>query len=429
MSGSTLTGLYNIKDFIIKGQEIVVNSNDNYAVVAIDLSNFKYLNDMYGMEHGDEVILRIANDLFINNPDCEIACHIMGDQFRALINVRNRTIEEEVEVIKSKNTLLEKELAALYPKVYLHVYTGLYYIDRETVDPKTFNMRIAIDKAHFVKKQMKGNFEKSCGIYHEEEFREFSKQMEVVKAFENACVNDGVRVFFQPKIDCRSGKIIGAEALCRLLDENGNYVSPGAFIPILEKNGMLARLDAIMMEKTFEHMREWKLAGKLVFPVSINLSRVDFYNANLVKQITNLQKKYDIPTEFVELEITESTFIQDMNMVIDSIVELREYGFRISVDDFGAGYSSLGLLTSMPADIIKLDCSFARQGLKSEKGIDIVGSVISMLKKVDFDIICEGVETKDEEKLIDSLGCSKIQGYLYDKPLPKKDFEGKYVLV
>jgi diguanylate cyclase (GGDEF)-like protein len=417
-----------MKDFIMEGRDIVRNGTGNYAVVATDLSNFKYLNDIYGMDKGDEAIVLIADELFKKNPSCVIACHTVGDQFRGLFSVGDRDLEEEIEIITRKNLQLEQTLAKLYPKVYLHVYTGLYFIDRKTFDIENFNMRTAVDKAHFAKKQMKGNFDSNCALYHEEEYKDFSRQMEVVKSFENACINDGVRVFFQPKMDCNTHEIIGAEALCRLVDESGNYVSPGAFIPILEKNGMLGRLDAIMMEKTFEHMREWKDKGKLKFPISINLSRVDFYNKNLVKQILALQAKYDIPTEYIELEVTESTFIEDMNVVINSIIELREHGFKISVDDFGSGYSSLGLLTSMPADIIKLDCAFARQGLKSEKGINIVESVISMLKKVDFDIICEGVETKDEEKLISSLGCSKIQGYLYDKPLPKLDFEKKYVL-
>lgn len=428
MGKDSLTGLYSIKDFILMGEDIIRNSNDNYAIVAVDLSNFKYLNDIYGMDKGDEVIVLVANEFFVNNPNCPLACHTVGDQFRGLINVGSRTMEEEIEVISGKNAKVEQQLAKMFPKVYLHVYTGLYFIDRKTLDIENFNMRTAVDKAHFAKKQMKGNFENSCAIYHEEEYKDFSRQMEVVKVFENACVNDGIKVFFQPKMNCHTHKIIGAEALCRLVDDDGNYIPPGSFIPILEKNGMLGRLDAIMMEKTFEHMREWKDQGKLNIPVSINLSRVDFYNKNLVNQILELQKKYDIPTEYIELEVTESTFIEDMNIVVESIVELRKHGFRISVDDFGSGYSSLGLLTSMPADIIKLDCAFARQGLKSEKGIEIVESVISMLKKVNFDIICEGVETKDEEALIDSLGCSKIQGYLYDKPLPKGDFEKKYVL-
>ncbi|MCD7836083.1 MAG: GGDEF domain-containing phosphodiesterase [Lachnospiraceae bacterium] len=428
MGKDSLTGLYGIKEFILKGGDIVLNSTDNFAVVAVDLSNFRYLNDMYGMDKGDEVIVFVANEFFCNNPSCALACHTVGDQFRGLINVGSRTMEEEIKIISEKNAEIEQKLEGMFPKVYLHVYTGLYFIDRETFDFSNFNMRTIVDKAHFAKKQVKGNFENSCAIYHEEEYKDFSRQMEIVKIFENACVNDGVRVFFQPKMDCHSHRIIGAEALCRLVDENGNYISPGLFIPVLEKNGMLVRLDAIMMEKTFEHMHEWKEQGKLNIPVSINLSRVDFYNKNLAKQIIALQKKYDIPTENIELEVTESTFIEDMNLVIGSIIELRKYGFKISVDDFGSGYSSLGLLTSMPADIVKLDCAFARQGLKSEKGIEIVESVISMLRKIDFDIICEGVETKDEEALIDSLGCHKIQGYLYDKPLPKGDFEKKYVL-
>ena len=422
-----MTGLYSIRDFVLMGGDIIRESTDNFAVVAVDLSNFKYLNDIYGMDKGDEVITFIANEFFVNNPNCSLACHTIGDQFRGLINVGNRTMEEEIEVIAKKNAEVEQKLAEMFPKVYLHVYTGLYFIYRKDLDMDKFVMRTAVDKAHFAKKQMKGTFDSSCAIYHEEEYKDFSRQMEVVKAFENACINDGVRVFFQPKMDCHTHKIIGAEALCRLMDENGEYISPGSFIPILEKNGMLGKLDAIMMEKTFEHMQEWKEQGKLNIPVSINLSRVDFYNKNLVNQILTLQERYDIPTEYIELEVTESTFIEDMNLVIEGIIELRQHGFKISVDDFGSGYSSLGLLTSMPADIVKLDCAFARQGLKSEKGIELVQSVISMLKKIDFDIICEGVETKDEEALIDALGCSKIQGYLYDRPLPKKDFENKYV--
>lgn len=290
-------------------------------------------------------------------------------------------------------------------------------------------MRIAIDKAHFAKKQMKNNFQIKCKLYQDDEFKDFSQQMEMVKAFENACVNDGIRVFFQPKFNCHTEELIGAEALCRILDDKGNVIPPYHFIPVLEKNGMLGRLDEIMMEKTFSHMREWMDLDMLTIPISINISRINFYNHDFVSQITDLQQKYGIPSQYIELEVTETTFIEDMDVVNTVIQELRSYGFKISVDDFGSGYSSLGLLTSMPADTIKLDCSFARQSLKSNRGLSIVKSIISMLKDVDFDIICEGIETKDEEQLIDSLGCSKIQGYLYDRPLPKEEFEKKYILV
>lgn len=423
----SFTGLHSIKEFIIEGERFIKAHPANYAVVAVDLSNFKYLNDMYGMEQGDEAIQLMANELFKHNSSCVMACHIVGDQFRALLDIEDRTLNDEIDKISQMNLALEATLEQMFPKVYLHVYTGLYRIDEEEISSDDFSLRIAVDKAHFAKKQAKGHFESNCIVYRDDKYKDFSKQMEVVKIFENACVNDGVKAFFQPKIDAGKKQLIGAEALCRLVDEEGKIVPPGAFIPILENNGMLGKLDALMLEKTFSHMREWMDAGKEMIPISINLSRVDFYNENLVEQIVRLQKQYEIPAEYIELEVTESTFIQDMNNVVASVQALRNQGFHISVDDFGSGYSSLSLLTTMPADIIKLDGSFARQSIKSEKGIDIVRSVIEMLKKIDFDIICEGVETLEEEKLIVSLGCSKIQGYLYDKPLSKKAFEVKYL--
>ncbi len=424
MDKDYLTNLLSIKDFIIQGAEIVNGSNDNYAVIAVDISNFKYLNDMYGMEGGDEAIVIIANYMFINNPHCVLACRTVGDQFRALLRLDDRSVEEEVNIIIDMGMQLEKILADAFPKVYMHLYVGFYAIDRTN-----FNMRVAIDKAHFAKKQIKGNFQIRCNLYKDEEFKDFTQQMNMVRIFEKACIEDGVRVFFQPKFDYEANRIIGAEALCRLVDEDGNYISPAHFIPILERNGMLSRLDAIMMEKTLEYMSEWKAQGRLTFPVSMNLSRTNFFNHSLVEQIVQLQKKYDIPTEFIELEITETTFIEDMKMIYTSITKLRDQGFKISVDDFGSGYSSLSLLTSLPADIIKLDRQFARQSLDSKKGERIVESIISMLKSVDFDIICEGIETDYEAQLVKNMGCSNIQGYLYDKPLPKEEFEKKYVYV
>ncbi len=422
MDKDFLTGLLNIKDYILQGTEIVNSTSNSYASVSIDVSNFKYLNDIYGIEGGDKAIMIMANELFIDKDYCVLAARTVGDQFRALFLMDGLTIEQEVEFVKDQCIRLEQILSKHFPKVYLHIYAGVYQIDRTD-----FNMRIAIDKAHFAKKQIKGNFQVTCNLYRDEEFQDFSHQMNMVRAFENARSNDGIKVFFQPKFDCCTNSLIGAEALCRLTDENGNVISPQHFIPILEKNGMLGHLDEIMMRKTLAYMQNWRKKGLLSFPVSINLSRINFYNDNIVKQIVKLQKAYDIPTEFIELEVTETTFIEDLNIINNSIRELRSHGFRISVDDFGSGYSSLGLLTSIPADIIKLDCSFARQSLKSDKGIKIVQSIISMLKSVDFDIICEGIETRDEESLIKSLGCTKIQGYLYDKPLAASDFESKYI--
>lgn len=424
MENDYLTGLLNLKDFLVQGAEIVPKSQDEFVAVSFDVSNFKYLNDMYGLEGGDEVIKLMANYFFIDDESMVIATRITSDQFRALFKLDGRTIEEEMAYLKDKCTRLESRLAKAYPKVFLHTYCGVYHIDKSN-----FNMRVAIDKSHFAKKQMKGNYQISCSLYRDEEFKDKSEQMKMICTFEKACEADGVKLYFQPKFDCTYNKLIGAEALCRLMDENGKILGPNQFIPVLEKSGMLSHLDEIIMRKTFECMKIWQEAGKLDFTVSINMSRINFFNRNIVNQVSDLQKEYGIPANLIELEITETTFIENLNTITDSVRQLRELGFRISVDDFGSGYSSLGLITSIPADVVKLDCSFAREGLKTPKGIKIIESIISMLKSVDFDIICEGIETPEEAKLVESLGCSKIQGYLYDKPISADEFSKKYVFV
>lgn len=422
MDKDYLTGLLTLKDYILQGTELVNNTTEAYTSVSIDVSNFKYLNDIYGIEGGDNAIKIMADTLFIDKDYCVLAAHTIGDQFRALFRMGDNTIEEEVEFIKKLCLNLEKVLSEHFPNVYLHIYAGAYKIDRND-----FDMRIAIDKAHFAKKQIKGNFQVTCNLYRDEEFRDFTHQMNMVRTFEKACANDGIKVFFQPKFDYATNTLIGAEALCRMEDEEGNLLSPGSYIPILEKNGMMGHLDEIVMKKSLSYMKKWFESGLVTFPLSINMSRMNFYNPDIVKQIIEIQKESNVPSEFIELEVTETTFIEDLDTINNSINELRSHGFRISVDDFGSGYSSLGLITSIPADTIKLDCSFARQSLKSTKGIKIVKSVISMLKSINFDIICEGIETNDEATLITDLGCNKIQGFLYDKPLPAIEFEQKYI--
>ncbi|MGN0480560.1 MAG: EAL domain-containing protein [Lachnospiraceae bacterium] len=424
MENDYLTGLPNHKNFLIQGADIVTKSHDNFVAVSLDVSNFKYLNDMYGLECGDEVIKLIANYFFIDDESMALATRITSDQFRAIFTMEGRTIEEEMAYLREKCARLEKILSKTYPKVYLHTYCGVYEIDKTN-----FNMRIAIDKSHFAKKEIKGNYQISCSLYKDEEYNDKSAQMKMICTFENACAADGIKLFFQPKFDCSRNKLIGAEALCRLMDEEGNILGPRQFIPVLEKSGMLSHLDEIMMRKTFECMKIWNEHGKLNFPVSINVSRINFFNRDIVKQVSDMQQEYGIPANMVELEITETTFIENLDTIRESVIQLRDKGFRISVDDFGSGYSSLGLITSIPADVIKLDCAFAREGLKTPKGIKIIESIISMLKSVDFDIICEGIETNEEAKLVERLGCSKIQGFLYDKPMSAEEFSKKYIFV
>lgn len=425
MDKDYLTGLLPLHVFFKEAEEIIKrNPANNYAVVTTDLSNFKYINDLYGMEEGDRTVQDMADMFFISNHRCLIASRPYADQFRALLDIGNVTKEEEVNIITSMNNELTKRLQQRYPNISFHVYTGLYIIEDTEED-----IRLACDKAHFAKKCIKGNYSISCSVFDPKLFEDSSKIMTMTHEFQYAKTHNNIQVYYQPKHSATTGRIIGAEALGRMFSHSGQMLSPGDFIPVLEKTGIVNEFDDIIMEKTFSDLRKWIASGMEVYPVSINLSRIQFLKPGLIDKISAMRKKYDIPHELIELEITETTIINSIELVEDTAMKLRDMGFKIDVDDFGSGYSSLSLISTLPADTIKLDCSFARKclNINNDKGLSMLSSIISMLKNIGFDIICEGIETEEEKNTISRLGCDKIQGYYYGRPMPAHDFEQKYI--
>lgn len=424
MEIDSLTGFYDLKTFLSEAHRLIQNKDVNYAMLDIDLSNFKYLNDFYGMDEGDRVISDMADYFFKSTSNFCIGYRTMGDQFRALVTTNNFTEDEMVDHIVARNKEFERIMLKRYPNLYLHVYSGIYFITNRDED-----IRRAIDKSHFAKKSIKGNFDITCKVYREWDFKENVANMRVINEFEQAIVNDNIVVYLQPKMRVSDHKLIGAEALARIIDSSGQIMSPAIFIPVLEQTGMIGRLDDIILEKTFQLMNHWQKSNYAALPVSVNLSRLQFSKSDLADKIIYMSEKYEIDPSLVELEITETIFIECLDEVSAIVMQLRLAGFTISVDDFGSGYSSLSLISSIPADVIKLDSSFAKKSLKSVSGRKIVESIVSMLKNINFDVICEGIETQEDENIIYEFGCDKIQGYLYDKPIPALLFEEKYLNV
>lgn len=199
------------------------------------------------------------------------------------------------------------------------------------------------------------------------------------------------------------------------------------FIPVLENSGKVLELDRYVMTYVFKKIRSWVDAGKEIIPISVNLSKLHFYYDSLVESIITEFDSYNISPEYVEFEVTESVFFEETELIIDKIEKLREHGFKVSVDDFGSGYSSLNLIGILPVDIIKLDKGFIKNSLNNKKGKDIIKGLIKILNEIEMDIVCEGIETHDEERTVYEFGCDTMQGYLYDKPIPVSDFEAKYV--
>lgn len=423
MERDYLTNLLPLHLFLREADKILKNNPDcRYAVTVTDLSNFKYINDLYGMAEGNRTIQEMAEKFFSGNPRCILASRPYADQFRSLIAIGDVSQDEEVAIITNMNTEFTEYIQKRYPNIYFHVYTGLYIIEDNSE-----GIRSACDKAHFAKKCFKGNLSVTCGIFDSNAYKDSSNVMRLTHEFQSARERDSVYVYYQPKCSASTGEFIGAEALGRIADKDGNIISPGEFIPVLERTGIIGDFDDIIMEKTFADIRRWIDNGGNVKPVSLNISRIQFLKPGLIDKILALQKKYDIPSRLIELEITETTFIESVDFIDDTARELRRHGFTIDVDDFGSGYSSLSLIATLPADTIKLDCSFARQCLDNDKGVILLSGIINILRSIGFDIICEGIETECERQRIMELGCDKIQGYYYDRPMPSASFEEKYI--
>lgn len=421
--GGCYLGMAGHDVFNEKVTEIIHSNEHRIVLLALDISNFKYINDFYGMDEGDKVMQDIADFYFVNEPLC-LASHGIGfDQFRGAYKVDGMTHEDVVDYISRKNETFEEELSARYPLVYQHVYVGLYFYDDPALD-----VRMAVDRANLVKKSTKGRFDIHCCIYSEDNCNEYLEHMDMSNEFVRACEEDRIEIFLQPKISVSEGKAVGAEALVRMRNRDGELIPPVRFVPVLEHTGMIGKLDDIMLDKTFVFQRECIDKGIKPVPVSVNISRQRFTSEGLLNYVVGLQKKYDIDSSLVELEILETTFIDALDTMINVINALREKGFRINVDDFGSGYSSLNQIANIPADIIKFDRVFASRSLKNDKGRQVIKSLIEMLKMVNYDLVFEGIETKEELDAVVSYGCDVIQGFYFDKPLSAKEFIKKYYM-
>lgn len=350
------------------------------------------------------------------------ACRPYSDHIVGLFNLKDKDVRECVECVRLLQNSFVAENKADYSKASIHLNTGIY----EIVDRKE-EISSALDKANIARRSVKGNYSVPCAIYTKEMQERREGDEKIIPLFEKAVEERSILVYFQPKVSVSEHCVVGAEALTRLQNEDGSIIPPDVFIPVLESSGKILELDWYVMRFVFSKIRDWLDEGKKPQKISVNLSKIHFYYDTLVDDIIREFEKHQISPEYVEFEITESVFFEEADLIISKIERLREYGFKVSVDDFGAGYSSLNLIGILPVDIIKLDKRFVKNSLGNKKGKDIIKGLISILNEIDMDIVCEGIETKEEERIVYEFGCDSMQGYLYDRPIPVSDYEKKYI--
>lgn len=420
MQRDTITGLLKFEDFLAEAQYIVRNSDERLLILAIDISDFHYINNQYGYDTGD-LILKEIGDVIRHFDDFVIlSCREYSDHFVCLCRYHG----DENDFINIKLKEVREYILDNLKEIYIKVNFGLYFINdcNESIIS-------AVDKANVARRTGKGNHSIPCVVYSEHLMDIKENSAKIIPVFNDSFKNERILVFLQPKICSETQKIVGAEALSRLVDKDGKMISPALFIPALEKTGKIVELDFYVLNFILKLIRGWIDKGIEPVVISFNLSRIHFFSDTLVSDIMELVNRYNVPTKYIEIEVTESVFFEEENIIIEKVEKLRECGFKVSVDDFGAGYSSLNLIGILPVDIIKLDKGFVKGSLKTKRGNDVIKGLIKILNEIELDIVCEGVETKEEEKIISNYGCKEIQGYLYDRPIPVSEFEKKYLEV
>lgn len=420
-----VTGLPLYDSFInVAKRELDEHFEENlYVLVSTDISNFKYINHIYGYNKANELLKELI-DLFEDSDMGLIcSCRTHSDHIISLFKYGGDKASF-VSLIDLFSHEFVKKNARKYVSVTLHLNNGIFFIDNYDDD-----IVYCIDKANVARRVSKGNYCVTSVLFSDDMLGRKEEDAKIIAMFDNALKNNSIYTYFQPKVDITSGELCGAEVLSRIKDLNGNTVYPGTYIPVLENSGKIVELDRFIMRETFATIKRWLDCGYKVVPISVNLSRMHFYNESVADRIINEFKRYEIPSRYIEIELTESLFFADSDMIVSEIGKLRDFGFKVSMDDFGVGYSTLNALGTLPVDVIKFDKGFVDNSMDSDAGYQILLSLIQVFKKINYDVICEGIETKEQEKLIFECGCDKVQGFLYDKPLGKIDFEEKYLKV
>lgn len=417
-----LTGFKNYNSFLEEAPKIIKNYPEtNFAVLFIDIVEFKFINGTFGYDEGDRVLknVSLALDRSIDRSK-ETFARITADHFVVLLSYEKfRSIDIRIKIIFGE---LEK-LASKGNKKYNIIFNGGVYL----IEDRGMSMNIAVDNAGFAKNAITQKHKTAYAYYDKKILSRINKEKEIETSMRDALRKGEFVPYLQPKIDCNTGKPVGAEALVRWIRPDGEVIPPSLFIPYFEKSGFITKIDMYIFGDVCRILRKWMDSGKDAFPLSCNFSYHDIVGSNFTKYLKIMSQRHNIPPKMLELELTESVAAQHIDLVNSCGKELSDFGFKLAIDDFGAGYSSLSLLQILKIDVLKLDRNFVQRGLSGKLSHDLVEGLVKAFKQNSMQIVFEGIETKEQLDFVRSLGCSVIQGYYYSKPLPVSEFEEKYL--
>ena len=408
-----LTGLYT-KDFFTEyiRQIEKYNPEKKMDIMVINIEHFHLINELYGRKQGDKVLICIADilsKLFDQTQD--IGCRTEADYF--YVYSENGTNYEDVLVGLLSG--LEESVPSSHVRLRMGVYSDV---------DKSLMAENWIDRAKTACDRIRGDYSRHIAYYNNEFYEKSKYQERLINDIDDAIASKDLIVFYQPKygIQCDTPILKSAEALIRWKHPEFGMISPGDFIPLFESNGLIQKLDRYVWKEAARQVGEWKKTYGISVPVSVNVSRMDIYYPKLRDDFKELLKENGLETNELMLEITESAYADNADQLVNVIENLRSDGFVIEMDDFGSGYSSLNMLTTIPIDALKMDMKFIRNMQKDEKSMKLVELVLDIAKFLQVPVIAEGVETEEQLMLLKERGCDIIQGYYFSKPVPPDEF-------
>lgn len=408
-----LTGLYTVQKFSQRVQGILEENPDTkFTFVRLDIERFKMINNFYGIDAGDRLLVYFAGliEKYWQSVENSVFGRIDGDIFGICFESDDKKLNDFIIYMKQE---LKKYQAAYY----LETSMGIYDIQDNNMD-----VRNILARATLAARQCKGQYMVHEAKYTEELSAKIIKEQNIINEMDHALETEEFVVYFQPKYELDHFKPMGAEALVRWKKADGTIVSPGDFIPVFESNGFIIKLDYYVWDKVCQLIKNNLVHRGDSEVISVNVSRVNLYNPEFLESLVNLVEKYKIPPKYLHLELTESAFSDDARMIQNAVDYLHKAGFTILMDDFGSGYSSLNVLKDIDIDVLKIDMRFLSKGPSEERSEKILEAVIKMAKSLNMQVIAEGVEEEKQVKMLKRLGCDYIQGYYFAKPMPKKDY-------
>ena len=414
-----LTHMPNLDSFVQMTEKMLQSHPEqSYAFIRMDIDKFRIINQMYGTKEGDNILRYIGVKIQEwAGPILETStyCRISSDMFCVCMPAEADSIQEIIDFIQTS-------LHAYPIKFDMIMSFGVYITCEEDRDAQT-SVSTLMDRAASAQRTVKNSYMNHIAYYDSVIRKKEIAEQIIISEMKKALETNQFQVYLQPKCEMDTGKIIGSEALVRWIHPSQGIISPGEFIPVFEKNGFISELDYFVLRTTCQMIRRWLDEGKKVYPISVNVSRTDLYNPNLLEQIKECVAEFEVPHELIAFELTESAFVSDNMQLYNLAKLLQENHFNVMMDDFGSGYSSLNSLREIPVDVLKIDLKFLPPSSDDRRGNVILHSVVEMANRLGLEVIVEGVETIEQAEFLLSIGCRNAQGFYFYRPMPVSEYE------